>query len=417
MDEETCIVGAGPYGLSVAAHLRASGHSFRVFGTPLESWRKFMPRGMVLKSERFASNLWDPQRRFTLRRYCEDHGQPYQPVGNPLPLSVFLTYSEWFRQRAAIDVQETQVVSIRKIDQGFSLVLADGSSLTSHRVILATGHMDFRVLPPEITHVAEPRVLHSTRLAPIDTYAGRDVTIIGRGQSALETAVLLHEAGATVRIIIRGQFVSWNSPSKPRSFFKRLLRPDAGIAPGWRPFAVSEFPRLFHWYFPAEKRHRYVSRSFGASGSWWLRDRMDHRIDLLLSSRVEHADTAGDGVCLQVRGPAGVSEIFTNHLIAATGFRVDIDRLAFLDPSLRQDIARESEGIPALNSRFETSVPGLFIIGLASSPSFGPIMRFMYGAKHAAPVLARHLRSSEWRLRKNQRRPRQRALSVQPRAQ
>ena len=91
---------------------------------------------------------------------------------------------------------------------------------------------------------------------------------------------------------------------------------------------------------------------------------------------------------------AASRSIFTNHIVAGTGFKVDIDRLDYLDAELRRRIARESGGIPALDSRFETSVPGLFIVGVASSPVFGPIMRFMYGAKHVGPVLARRLKSA-----------------------
>jgi hypothetical protein len=70
-----------------------------------------------------------------------------------------------------------------------------------------------------------------------------------------------------------------------------------------------------------------------------------------------------------------------------------VDRLDYLDPQLRQSLAREAGGIPALSSCFETSVPRLFIVGITSAPVFGPIMRFMYGAKHAAPVLTRRLKS------------------------
>jgi lysine/ornithine N-monooxygenase len=103
---------------------------------------------------------------------------------------------------------------------------------------------------------------------------------------------------------------------------------------------------------------------------------------------------AGGGVRLQVRSPDGSSTLDTQHVVAATGFRVDIEQLEYLDPPLRQSIAREANGIPALSSHFETSVPGLYIVGIASAPVFGPIMRFMYGAKHAAPVLASRLKAT-----------------------
>jgi thioredoxin reductase len=394
LDQDTTIVGAGPYGLSIAAHLRASGLPFELLGTPLDSWRRFMPQGMLLKSERFASNLWDPKRRYTLRRYCAAQRLPYQAVGNPLSLELFLEYAEWFRQQTAIEPRPVNVSQLRRVPGGFDIQLTDGTSFTSRRVILATGHMAFRLLPSELTSLPEPLVLHSTRIGDVTGYAGCEVCVIGAGQSALETAALLHENGARVRVLVRGKQIAWNAPSKPRPLLARLLEPDAGIAPGWRSLAVSELPRVFRWYFPPERRHRYLKASYGPGGSWWLRERVEGRIAVLLRSRVLSAGAGERGVRLQVQGPAGTDVIDTQHVVAATGFRIDIDQLEYLESSLARSIAREAAGIPALDSRFETSVPGLFIVGVASAPVFGPIMRFMYGAKHVAPVLVNRLRDA-----------------------
>jgi len=394
LDQDTTIVGAGPYGLSIAAHLRASGLPFEVLGTPLESWRRFMPQGMLLKSERFASNLWDPKRRYTLRRYCAAQRLPYQAVGSPVSLELFLEYAEWFRRQAVIEPRELKVTQLRRVPGGFDIQLTDGTSFTSRRVILATGHMAFRLLPPELTNLPEPLVLHSTRIGDVTRYAGREVCVIGAGQSALETAALLHENGARVRVLVRGKQIAWNAPSKPRSLLARMLEPDAGIAAGWKSLAVSELPRVFRWYFPPERRHRFVKSSYGPGGAWWLHERVEGRIAVLLRSRVLSAEAGERGMRLQVQGPTGTDVIDTQHVVAATGFRIDIDRLEYLESSLARSVAREAAGIPALDSRFETSVPGLFIVGVASAPVFGPIMRFMYGAKHVAPVLVNRLRDA-----------------------
>lgn len=393
MDQDTTIVGAGPYGLSIAAHLRASGLPFELLGTAVESWRRFMPQGMVLKSERFASNLWDPRRRYTLSRYCERRGLPYQPVGSPLSLELFLEYAEWFRQETAVEPRPLKVTQLRWRRQGgFDVRLGDGTSFTSRRVVLATGHMAYRWVPPELAHLPEPQLLHSTRIGDVRGYSGRDVCVIGAGQSALETAALLHENGARVRVLVRRAQVDWNTPSKPRSLPARIVAPDAGVASGWKSVAVSELPRVFRRCFPPEKRHRFVAGSYGPSGSWWLRERVEGRIAVELSSAVQSAEATEGGVRLRLQVPGGATTIDTQHVVAATGFRIDIDRLEYLESSLARSIAREAAGIPALDSRFETSVPGLFIVGVASAPVFGPIMRFMYGAKHVAPVLARRLR-------------------------
>jgi thioredoxin reductase len=391
VDLETTIVGAGPYGLSIAAHLNAKRRPFQIFGSPMESWRKFMPEGMILKSEPFASNLWDPDRRFTLERYCRAHNLPYQKVGSPVRLDLFLKYAEWFRQSTRQNPIDKRVVALRRSSDGFVLQFADGEQLTSRRVVLATGHLSYHVMPLELADLPDPLVSHSSRMREVSYYAGRSVTIVGAGQSALETAALLHEAGSRVGLIVREGKIEWNSPSKPRPLLERIIAPDAGVASGWRSVAVSELPRTFRWMFAPEKRHGFVADAYGASGSWWLRDRVDGRIEISLSRQIKAASVEDGQVRLQITTPEGTREITTQHVIAATGYRVDIERLGYLDPGIVADIRREAGGIPALSSAFETSVPGLFVVGITSSPVFGPIMRFMYGAKHAAPILARRL--------------------------
>ena len=392
MDIDTSIVGAGPYGLSIAAHLKAKRRSFQIFGNPMESWRKFMPRGMVLKSERFASKLWDPHRRFTLRRYCQDRRLSFQAVGCPLPLSLFLDYAEWFRHNIGVEPLDLRVTRIGRAGRGFILHLADGRQVTSRRVVLATGHMKFSVIQPALAAMREPLVVHSSRMGEPADYRARDVTIIGAGQSALEAAALLHEAGAKVRLIARRRRIEWNGQSMPRPLLQRLRAPDAGVASGWASWAVSELPRTFRWLFTPHKRHGFVADAYGPSGAWWLRERVENRIEVCLDSRVESASVVDERVHLRVVGPGSTGEIVTDRLIAATGFRVDIRRLDYLEPELLQGLRTEAPGIPDLTASFETSVPGLFIVGVASSPVFGPIMRFMYGAKHVAPILAQRLR-------------------------
>jgi thioredoxin reductase len=125
-----------------------------------------------------------------------------------------------------------------------------------------------------------------------------------------------------------------------------------------------------------------------------LRDRVDGKIELCLNSQVEEVKLEGGKVRIAIRSAEGLNHVVTDHVIAATGFKVDLDRLEYLDPGLRGNIGREAGGIPALSSRYESSVSGLFIVGIASAPVFGPIMRFMYGAKHVGPVLASRLRSA-----------------------
>jgi FAD-dependent urate hydroxylase len=392
---DTVIVGAGPYGLSIAAHLRAAGVPYQLFGSTLESWRAFMPAGMVLKSEPFASNLWDPKRKFTLERFTTERKIPYQHSGRPLSLADFLSYAEWFRQRAVGEPNPAKVQKISHSGGEFTLEFVGHPPVKARRVILATGHMAFRYIPHELASLPEPLCWHSTRIGDVQAFAGRDVTIIGAGQSALESAALLHEAGASVRVIARTGDVIWNpAPStEQRSFIDSIRRPESGLGLGWRSVAVCELPQAFRRMFPADKRHRFVAGSWGPTGAWWLRERFEHRIDTLLSCRILSANRLGERVRLVVEQPSGPRELETDHVICGTGFKVDVDRMDILDPALRASIAREGAA-PRLDSRYQTSVAGLFVVGIASAPTFGPVMRFMFGAKHPALTLSQHLQAT-----------------------
>jgi thioredoxin reductase len=352
-----------------------------------------MPSGMVLKSEPFASNLWDPQRRFTLKNFAAERKIPYMHSGRPLSLAAFVEYADWFRRSAVGEPNPSKVQRISHEHGEFTLEFAGQAPIKARRVVLATGHMAFCHVPTELAGLPEHLCLHSSRLADVRTYAGRDVTILGAGQSALESAALLHEAGARVRVIARARSLIWNAaPSaQQRSLLASVRQPESGLGLGWRSVAVAELPQLFRRLFAPEKRHRFVAGSWGPTGAWWLKERFENRVDTLLSSRIRSAQADGERVRLLLEQPGGPREIETDHLVAATGFKVDVDKMHYLDSELRASIEREGP-MPKLDANFETSVPGLFVVGIASAPTFGPVMRFMFGAKHVGPVLARRLR-------------------------
>lgn len=127
---EVAIVGAGPYGLSIAAHLAAAGVEFRVFGGPMGTWRDGMPRGMVLKSESFASSLSDPGHAFTLDHCCRERGLPHADVGWPVPVEVFAAYGQAFQRRFVPRLDHRRVVSASRARGGFRVVTEDGGELS-----------------------------------------------------------------------------------------------------------------------------------------------------------------------------------------------------------------------------------------------------------------------------------------------
>ena len=147
---DVAIVGAGPYGLSIAAHLLASGVSFRIFGQPMETWREHMPAGMLLKSDGFASSLSEPASLFTLKHFCQLHGIAYDDTRVPVALQTFVDYGLAFQRRFVSQLDSRSVTSIEPGPEGFLVTLEDDEALTANRVVLAVGISHFAYVPENL---------------------------------------------------------------------------------------------------------------------------------------------------------------------------------------------------------------------------------------------------------------------------
>ena len=396
---DVAIIGAGPYGLSLAAHLRSASVETRIFGSPMGTWRSRMPAGMYLKSEGCASSLSDPGRSFTLARSARQSGHPYAAYALPVALDTFVEYGLRFQRALVPDVEDTQVVALETTDGGFRLRLADETSVRARRVIVAVGSTLFEHIPSILKALPPGYVSHSSHHSDLSVFKGRDLTVIGGGQSALESAALLRESGANVRVLVRRPEVVWNQvPSgERRRLARRLRRPMNGLGPGWKQYFYAELPSLFT-HLPLRTRTWAVRTALGPAGAWWLRERMND-VPVLTRRVVSSADAVGDSVRLALEPsstPGGWIE--TDHVIAATGYRVDLAALPFLDDMLQVRLRRIGNA-PALSNTFESSVPGLYFIGQVAAQTFGPVMRFVYGADFTSRRLARHLRSDQPRPR------------------
>jgi hypothetical protein len=147
---------------------------------------------------------------------------------------------------------------------------------------------------------------------------------------------------------------------------------------------------LMH-YLPDERRLRIVSTYLGPSGPWWLHDRAEGKFPIYERTAVRQATIRNGKVCLHVyEDGVGERELLADHVIAGTGYRVDVDRVAFLNPGLAREI-RRLDRAPQLSRHFESSVRGLYFIGPSSLTSFGPLVRFVAGAAFTVPRVAGHL--------------------------
>jgi thioredoxin reductase len=388
------IIGAGPYGLSIAAYLRARRVSFRIFGEPMQSWRRHMPRGMLLKSEGFATAVYDPDDSFTLRRYCDSAGLPYKDIGEPVPVERYIAYGLEFQRRMVPELDRCEVTLLRKESQGFSLTLSSGEKLRARCVVVATGISHFAYLPAELEGFPPELVSHSSRHTDLDGFKGKTVAVIGAGSSAIDIAGLLHEAGAGVHVIARRPTVEFHLPPvEHRSLTQRITAPRSGLGLGWRSRLCTDAPLLFH-IMPERFRMKVVKRHLGPAPGWFMKDRVLGRVALHLGATIAGVEAGNGAVKLSLdQQSTGRKTLEVAHVIAATGYKPAIERLPFLAEALRAQILTAGDA-PVLNRHFECSVPGLYWVGLASANSFGPLTRFAFGARFTARRLTRHLAAS-----------------------
>jgi len=389
-DVDVAIIGAGPYGLSLSAHLHAARVDHRIIGLPMESWLAHMPKGMLLKSEGFASSLSEPG-GYSLADFYDTTGTEYADIGSPVPLEVFAGYGLTFQDRFVSNVERSRVASLRRENSGFELTLDNGASFTARRVVVATGIHAFAHIPSELQLPPELSS-HSSEHSDPGCFLGKDVAVIGGGASAVDLAVLLHEAGARPTLIARAEELSMHAPGpNPRPLWQRLRRPMSGIGPSWRSRFYTDLPGWFR-LLSEEKRLAIAHRHPVPAGGWFMKERLERCVPVMTGHSVFHAAEHGGRVHLVLDGPnAERKRLVADHVIAATGYRVDLARLFFLDPALRDQLKLTGRS-PALSPDFESSVKGLHFVGPIAADTFGPLMRFVFGTKYASRRLARHLK-------------------------
>ncbi|HUZ67056.1 MAG TPA: NAD(P)-binding domain-containing protein [Beijerinckiaceae bacterium] len=383
-DCEVAVIGAGPYGLAVGAHLKAAGVETRVFGDAMSFWRKNMPKGMYLRSPRRATSISDPNRALTLDAYS---GCRVAPAEEQVPVETFVDYGLWFQSRSAPDLDRRVVARVAASPRGFVLTLLDGEAISARRVVMATGLEKQHVIPAAFERLPAELASHTVAHADLTVFRGKHVAVVGRGQSAIESAVLLHEAGAEVETISRGA-IRWLGGAHAagrrraiRGWVGEALAAPSAVGPfplNW----IAETPGLIH-RAPQAARARFNERCLRAAAAGWLRPRFlgvkENSGGAIVAATVE-----GDRVALQLNN----GRVVFDHVLLATGYAIDIAKPGILAPDLLDAVVRR-EGSPILSTGFESSVPGLHFVGASAVASFGPLMRFIAGSGFAARSVTR----------------------------
>ena len=363
----------------------------RIFGRPMQSWLNHMPAGMSLKSDGYASTLYDPKGEFTLERFCREKGLPYHRSGVPVPLDTFVAYGLEFQKRMVPQVETVDIEYIGKHPSGFLLRTAAGEEFTARRVVLAIGIRHFGFMPEQLRDLPPDAVSHSFQYGEVSQFEGKRVLVVGAGASAVDLAASLADAGVDVHIMGRRPRIGFYVPEMdPRPLRRRVLYPRSGLGVGWEYVICVEAPLMFR-ALPRRFRHRVVRRHLGPIPGWFMRDKVEGRIPMHMSAQIRNVRCEGGKVVVSYDQPEHADQTFVaDHVIAATGYKPRVDTLKFLDPALSEEI-ETAENSPVVGGNFQTSVPGLHMIGLATANCFGPAQRFAVGAKWTSRHLARYL--------------------------
>jgi FAD-dependent urate hydroxylase len=384
---DVLVIGAGPFGLAISAHLRDRGVEHTIVGRPMDTWRSHMPVGMFLKSEPYGSLISAATQGYDIATYAKLHGlHDYVDRVGPLSVERFVDYADWFTDQLVPDIQDVTVTNVTPVDGGFKVEFAQESPVLARQVIVATGLLPYLRIPGELSGLPADLVTHSTEHHQWDQFSGKRVAVLGGGQSALQTAALLHEEGVDVRCIARREQVIWEEQVPQEIGLLDYIRcPPTTLCEGWSCVA-SVSPDLFRLLPPSVRADKGLN-SFGPKGAWWLRDRVEGVVEVLTGHHLRSAEPHGSGVRLNLEGP-GPSTVEVDHVIAGTGFHVDVARLSFLSEGIQSALSKRAN-CPLVNRAGESSIRGLYFAGAHTAVSLGPGVRFVAGTHHTAAQLAR----------------------------
>jgi len=388
--KEVVVIGAGPYGLSTAAYLQDSGVEPYLIGQSMAFWKENMPGGMLLRSKSEASNIAAPQKHLSIAAYEKTIGRK---IADPLPIEDFIAYGEWFQKQVAPNLDTRHVEKVSHDGRVFELTLDDGERLQAKSVVLALGIGPFFQRPEQFAAIPRELAPHSSDLNDFSQFRGKRVAVIGKGQSALEYAALLHEGHAEVQIITRASGLTFRPFAWRKNLFRKLT---PGLLRGfsYRVFPPTDLgdirtarkmadPDLFRRQSP-EVQEKLLKDCAKPVGAYWLPSRLEG-VRVRTSVSVTRAATAGAGLQLELSDSTTDQVDF---VVLATGYRIDISKYHIIDSSLQERVQKTPDGYPVLDTSLQTSVSGLYMAGVIGEKTLGPTLRFVTGTSNAGPRLA-----------------------------
>lgn len=380
MKTDLLIIGAGPFGLAIAAQAAHDGIEHLIIGKPMGFWRENMPKGMFLRSA--CDWHLDPLNEHTIEAFLKTQAKTPKDV-EPLSLDFYLSYAEWFRQQKNINPLLLYIEQLDSADtsDGFVARTDSGETVRAKRVVLAPGFKHFAHAPDDlIAKLPQGRYQHTSTFVDFTNANHQRYLIIGGRQSAYEWAALLLEAGA------KAVHLSHRHPT-----------PAFDVADwSWVNELVDNMAHDPSWFRRLSQTEKdEVIQRMWAEGRLklepWLAPRLnDERLKLWPQTQLISCTETNDGALAATLSNG--ETIAVDRVILATGYKVDITRLPILSPNLKTKLATRN-GFPALDDHFETSIPGLFITSMPAMQDFGPFFGFTISVRTSAKLIGERLQS------------------------
>jgi len=378
------IIGAGPFGLSLAAYAKGHHIPHMVVGKAMDFWKSNMPYNMYLRSD--CSWHYDPFNEHTIDRYLQTINLKPADV-EPLALDFYLGYCDWFQQQKGIEVTPAWVQELHYIDNTadntrpyYKAILQDGRTITATNVALALGFRYFRNIPEPYTTLFPPeRVAHTCDFVDLTKLKDKRVLIIGGRQSAFEWAALINEQDA------EAVYLSYRHPTPA------FAQSDWS----WVPPLVDSIIENPRWFrrLAAEEREQANQRLW-AEGRLklepWLAKRITQEcIHLFPETQVTDCHELADGE-LEVALNNGTTFI-VDQIILATGYKVNVSQIPFLaEGNILAQLATLN-GFPVLDKHFQSNLPGLFFTSMCATQAFGPYFGFTVSVRTSAHLIGSEL--------------------------
>jgi thioredoxin reductase len=340
-------------------------------------WKHNMPRGMLLRS----GLDWhlDASGVHTLKAFLEERRIP-RTAAEPMPVKTFCDYAEWFRECKQIAVQPLHVNRVCRVDGQFEAHCDDGETIRARRVVAAPGLAPFTNVPSELSAgLPCDRMAHTATFVDFRRLAGKRCLILGGRQSAFEWAALMIEDGVeSIDLVFRHD--------TPRFVISDWSFTDA---------MIDNTLRMRGWFRRLDPSEREaIHKRFWSMGRLqlepWLWPRVNKKnVRLWPNSRIREWRPTSRGT-IEARLDRG-NWLSVDHVLFATGYRVDLSRVLYLAENVAQDGLRVNDGVPVLDEDFQTTLPGLYIVGQASVPQFGPFFGFIRGCIASARIVVASL--------------------------